>query len=38
MTLGVATTAVLTVGLLASLVSSAASQSYTWNNVKTGGQ
>lgn len=38
MAFGVATAALLTVGLLAGSVSSAASQAYTWNNVKTGGQ
>jgi xyloglucan-specific exo-beta-1,4-glucanase len=38
MALGVVTPVLLTIGLLVTSVSSAASQTYTWNNVKTGGQ
>lgn len=38
MVLAVATAALLTVGLLVDSVSGAASQAYTWNNVRTGGR
>lgn len=38
MAFGAVTAALLTVGLLDSSVSGAASQAYTWKNVKTGGQ
>ena len=38
MALGVAKAGILALGLLTTSVSSAASQTYTWKNVKTGGQ